>query len=74
MKTWKQTISPLLKKYKSDTDKVFSAYNKEVKSKKLTSISDTNTLWRSKYAAKLDKIDKAHDIAYKKVWTEFHKA
>lgn len=72
MKTWKQTIDPIIKKYKSQTDKIFADFNKEVKAKKLVSTAETNDLWRSKYANKLKKVDDKHDLEYKSVWTKFH--
>lgn len=62
----------LLKKFEAETDKIFATYNKEVKTKGLTSIADTNKLWRAKYAAKLEKIEKAHHERYKVLWNSFH--
>lgn len=63
----------LLKKFQADTDKIFAAYDKEVKSKGLTSIADTNKLFRSKYAPKLEKIEKAHHEKYRTLWNSYHK-
>jgi Spy/CpxP family protein refolding chaperone len=73
MKTWKQTIDPLLKKFKAQTDKIFQQYNKEVKEKNITATSEMNKLWNSKYKEKLEAIEKKHDEEYKKVWYKFHK-
>lgn len=73
MATWKETISPLLKKYKTQTDRVFSAYNKELKTKKISSTAEMNKLWREKYKSKLDAIEKRHNQEYKKVWERFYK-
>ena len=53
MKTWIETITPFLKKNEKETDKIFDAFEKEKKAKKLNSISEENTLWRTKYAPKL---------------------
>jgi len=61
----------LLKKFKEDTDKIFAAFDKEVKSKGLTTISDTNKLFKSKYAPKLEKIEKAHHEKYKTLWNSY---
>lgn len=69
---WTKVITPFLKKYKKQTDAIFRAYNKEVKAKKLTTIPETNGLWREKYASKMDAIEKKHDIEYKKIWNKFH--
>ena len=73
MKTWSETINPYLKKWKAETDKIFTAYNKEVKQKKLTSISETNKLFREKYQPKIDKFEEKHDKEYKKIWNKYHK-
>ena len=62
----------LLKKFEADTDKIFAAYDKEVKTKGLTSISDTNKLFRTKYATKLEKIEKMHHERYKVLWNSYH--
>lgn len=72
-KTWKETIKPFLAKYKKDTDKVFAAYNKEVKKLKLTANNDLNNLWNKKYKSKMDKLEDWHDKEYRKIWNEFHK-
>jgi hypothetical protein len=73
MKTWKQTIDPLLKKFKGQTDKIFQQYNKEVKEKNITATSEMNKLWNSKYKEKLEAIEKKQDEEYKKVWYKFNK-
>ena len=62
----------LLKKFQVDTDKIFASYDKEVKAKGLTSIADTNKLWRSKYAKKLEKIEKMHHERYRVLWNSYH--
>ena len=62
MKTWTEYISPFLKKNE-----------KEKKAKKITTISEENTLWRSKYAPKLKVWEEKHEREYKKLWTKFHK-
>ena len=72
-KTWKQTINPVLARFKKETDKIFSDYNKEVKQKKLTTISDTNKLWNEKYKSKFDRIEKKHNEEYSVIWYKFHK-
>lgn len=72
MKTWKQTIDPLIKKYKTQTDKIFADFNKEIKAKKLSSTAETNELWRSKYADKFKKAEEKHHSEYKAVWTKFY--
>ena len=61
----------LLKKFEADTDKIFATYDKEVKTKGLTSISDTNKLWRAKYATKLEKIEKIHGERYRVLWNSY---
>ena len=61
----------LLKKFEADTDKIFAAYDKEVKTKGLTSISDTNKLWKAKYATKLEKIEKIHGDRYRVLWNSY---
>lgn len=73
MKTWNEIINPYLKKYKSQTDKVFTAYNKEVKQKKITSIAETNKLFKEKYQNKIDILEEKHNEEYKKIWNKFHK-
>lgn len=73
MKTWTEYISPFLKKNEKETDKIFNAYDKEVKAKKLTTTSELNTLWRTKYASKLKSWEEKHEREYKKLWTKFHK-
>jgi len=72
-KTWSQTITPLLKKFKARTDKVLNAYRKEVKAKKLNTINSQNELWRKKYKTQFDAIDRLHDKEYSRVWNSFHK-
>lgn len=73
MKTWTETITPFLKKNERETDKIFEAFEKEKKAKKLNTTSEENSLWRSKYAAKLKVWEEKHDKEYKKIWTKFHK-
>lgn len=73
MKTWTEIINPFLKKWKAQTDKIFVAYNKEVKQKKLTAITETNKLWKEKYKDKLDILEAKHDEEYKKIWNKFNK-
>ena len=73
MKTWIETITPFLKKNEKETDKIFDAFEKEKKAKKLNSISEENTLWRTKYAPKLKVWEEKHDKEYKKIWTKYHK-
>jgi hypothetical protein len=73
MKTWTETISPFIRAQKKETDKIFRAYNQEVKKKKITTIAAQNKLWNEKYQAKLDKVEKKHDKIYERVFNNFHK-
>lgn len=61
----------LLKKHQLVTDKIFDTFDKEAKAKGLTSVADTNKLWRSKYATKLEKIEKIHDERYRVLWNSY---
>jgi hypothetical protein len=72
-KTWSQTITPHLKRYKAETSKVLKAHRDEVKRKNIKTVADSNKLWRTKYKAKFDAIDKKQDREYTKVWNAFHK-
>ena len=73
MENFKKEVGPLLKKFKERTDKIFLQYNKEVKAKNITSISEQNKLWREKYKERLEKIEKEHNEKYKKLWYKFFK-
>ena len=73
MKTWREYIEPFLKKNEKETNKIFEAFEKEKKAKKITTISEENTLWRSKYAPKLKVWEEKHEREYKKLWSKFHK-
>jgi hypothetical protein len=73
MKTWLETITPYLKKSEKITDKIFSDFEKEKKAKKIKSVSEENSLWRSQYAPKLKAIEDKHEIEYMKIWNKHHK-
>ena len=72
-KTWRETVNPITKKFKLETDKLFAAYNKEIKAKGITTTAEHNELWREKYSEKFNKIDKRHAKEYKKAFLNFHK-
>jgi cyclopropane fatty-acyl-phospholipid synthase-like methyltransferase len=71
-KTWKETITPHLNKVDRETKKIFNSFEKEKKSKNLTSTAETNQLWRSKYKTKLDNFLAKTDEEYKKIWNKFY--
>jgi hypothetical protein len=71
--SYERKKNALIKKFDVDTRKIFTSYNKEVKAKGLSTIAETNKLWRSKYAPKLDKIEKIHDEEYKVLWNSYHR-
>lgn len=71
--TWQKMIGPLIKKYDSETKKIFKAHKDEIKRRKIKSVSENNKLWNTKYKPKLNIIEKKHDIAYKKIWSKYHK-
>lgn len=68
IKTWRETVNPITKKFKIETDKLLAAYDKEAKSKGITTTAEHNELWREKYRSKFEKIEKRHAAEYKKAW------
>jgi hypothetical protein len=72
MKSWVQTITPLLNKQEKETNKLFASFEKEKTSKKLKTTAEENSLWRSKYASKLKDIEAKHEKEYNIIWKKFH--
>ena len=73
MKSWKQTIDPILRRTQVKFDKIQSDFNSEVKENKITDTENRNKLWNKKYAPKFDKIMKSHKVEVQKIWDKYHK-
>ena len=73
MKTYQQALKPVTSKLKKETDKIFADFNKEKESKKITTTTESNKLWNSKYSKKFDKAMKFHNGEAIKIYNEYHK-
>jgi len=69
---WSEYIKPHLKKLEKSTNSIFKSFEKERKLKNISSVDDSNKLWRAKYKEKFDKIEKKSDEEYRKLWYKFH--
>ena len=73
LKSWQSYIIPFIKKYDRENKKIFTAFRAELKRKKITSITDENKLWRTKYKPRFDALQKKHDREYDILWKKYHK-
>jgi hypothetical protein len=67
MKTKEELKTAQLKKFKSQTDKIFSQFNAELKKKKATLTADINKIFTPKYSSKIEKATKDHRAAMAKI-------
>ena len=72
MKTWKSTIDPHIKKWEAASKKLFDAFEKEKKDKKLNTTAAQNEVWNKKYKAKFDKMMAQQSADYAKIWYAYH--
>lgn len=72
-KTYDAAIKKHLAKIDRETGKIFAAFAKEKKAKKIVTLFDENYLWREKYKPRLDKFLKESEEEYRKLWYAYHK-
>lgn len=63
----------LVNQYKKNTAKIFTAYNDEIKSKGIKSVSESNLIFEKKYQPKFDMITAKHNKLYKGLWLAYYK-
>lgn len=68
---WAKEFEKVLGPFQKKTDKLFADFDKEVAKKPMTT-SERNELWRKKYQARFDALDKAEDAAYTRLWNKYH--
>lgn len=72
-KTYDAAKKKHLAKIDRETGKIFAAFAKEKKAKKIVTLFDENYLWREKYKPRLDKFLKESEEEYRKLWYAYHK-
>ena len=68
---WEKVAEKAMAPYEKKRTKLFADFDKEA-AKRPLSTQARNQLWREKYEAKYNALEKAMDAAIKKHWLKYH--